>query len=61
MGAIAPGMPYVDATPKEVFVGMNCKEELAKQIFEIARDLSVPVHRMGFDEYSPNYNLVIKD
>jgi hypothetical protein len=56
-GAISKEMPYIDATPKEIFIGMKCSSEHSKQLAEIATTLNIPAHRMAFDECSPQFGL----
>ncbi len=48
---------YIDATPKEIFIGMKCSEEYSNRIKRIGEILGVPVYKMIFDEYSQKYNL----
>lgn len=57
MGAQAKGMPYVDAVPKAIYIGMNCKEANRNKLVEIARSLSIPVYQMRPDELSEKYSL----
>jgi len=56
-GAIARGMPYIDASPKEIFIGMKCSPEHSKQLTEIAATLNIPVHRMALNECSAKFDL----
>lgn len=58
-GSTASGMPYLEAVPKEIFIGINCPIEEAKEIERIANIIQIPVHRMGFDECSPTFELTI--
>jgi hypothetical protein len=60
-GAKADGMPYIQAKPKEIFIGMNCTTEQIEQIIQVANKIDVPVHRMGFEECSSKYELVVSD
>lgn len=60
-GSTALGMPYLEAVPKEIFIGINCPIEEAKEIERIANIIQIPVHRMGFDECSPTFELTIVD
>ena len=60
-GSTASGMPYLEAVPKEIFIGINCPIEEAKEIERIANIIQIPVHRMGFDECSPTFELTIID
>ena len=57
MGAQSKGMPYVDAVPKAIYIGMNCKEQNRNKLVEIARSLSIPVYQMHLDELSEKYSL----
>lgn len=57
MGAIAKGMPYVDATPKAIYIGMNCAEKNRQKLIEIANHLSVPIYQMKFNEFFEEYTL----
>lgn len=59
MASNARGMPYVEATPKEIFIGFHCSNKNALRLKQIADKLSVPVHKMNFDEFSPSYKLNI--
>jgi len=56
-GAIAKGMPFFTAVPKEIYIGMNCSQVYVDRLVKIAEELQVPVFKMIFDEYSTNYNL----
>ena len=60
-GAIAEGMPYIDANPKEIFIGMNCSKKHSEQLAEVAFNLNIPIHRMAFDECSSQFGLSIKN
>ena len=55
--ANAKGMPYIDATPKAIYVGMNCTEEHRNKLISIARNLLIPIYQMKLDELSENYSL----
>lgn len=57
-GAIAQGMPYILAAPKEIYVGMNCLPTYIDTILKIAQKLQVPVYRMTFDELNEDFNLI---
>lgn len=60
-GSTAKGMPYLDAIPKEIFIGFNCSSENIKEIEKIADYLRVPAHKMEFDEYASTFQLSVKD
>lgn len=57
MGAQSKGMPYVDAVPKAIYIGMNCKEQNRNKLIAIAKSLSIPIYQMSLDELSENYSL----
>lgn len=59
VGAVSDGTPYIDAYPKEIFIGMNCSRKHSKQLTQIASDLNIPVHKMEFEENSPQFGLTI--
>jgi len=58
-GAIAKGIPYIEANPKEIFIGMKCSPKHSKQLTEIASVLNVPIHRMALNECSAVFDLTI--
>lgn len=60
-GAIAEGMPYIKAKPKEIYIGMNCSQEHTARLIGIANSLRIPVHKMTFDECNPFFDLSAKD
>lgn len=60
-GAIAKGMPYIEAKPKEIFIGMNCAPFHAKRLSEISYSWNIPVYKMEFDDCSEIYALVAKE
>ena len=57
MGAIAKGMPYVDAVPKAIYIGINCSEQNRNELVAIGKKLMIPVYQMNLDELSENYKL----
>ena len=59
-GATAPGIPFVDAKAKEIFVGLHCKEEHVKRLREIGGVLGIPVYKMAFNECSAGYQLSVE-
>ena len=58
MGTKAKGMPFVDANPKAIYIGMNCGKKNHQKLIDIAKKLSVPIYQMKFDELSYEYSLV---
>ena len=61
MGATAKGMPYVEATPKAIYIGMNCLPNHEERLRSIGQALQIPVHKMVFDECASMFNLGILD
>ena len=61
MGATAKGMPYVEATPKSIYIGMNCLPNHEERLRSIGQALQIPVHKMVFDECASMFNLGILD
>ena len=57
MGAAAKGMPYVNAVPKAIYIGMKCKEKNRSELIAIAKSLSIPIYQMSLDELSEKYEL----
>lgn len=53
-----PGMPYIDAKPKEIYIGMDCNSNHARRLIEIADSWQIPVYKMGFDECRETYKLI---
>ena len=56
-GAQAKGMPYMDAVPKAIYIGLHCKKANRKKLVEISRSLLIPVYQMRFNELSERYCL----
>ena len=56
-GAQAKGMPYIDAVPKAIYIGLHCKEANRKKLVEISRSFLIPVYQMRFNELSERYGL----
>lgn len=59
-GANAKGMPYLSATPKEIYIGKNCEPIYNERIIKIAKELQVPVFQMIFDDLTSEFNLVAR-
>lgn len=55
----AAGMPFIDAKPKEIFIGMHCNPNHAMRLKEIGTSWKIPVYKMTFDECSEAYRLLI--
>jgi hypothetical protein len=59
MGATAQGMPYVQAVPKAIYIGMNCLPDHAERLYSIGQSLQIPVQKMEFDECSESFDLKV--
>ncbi len=57
IGATAPEMPYINAVPKTIYIGMNCSQDNKRKLLDIAKSLSIPIYQMNFDNFSENYSL----
>lgn len=60
MGANSEGMPFVNAFPKAIYIGMNCCETNRKELISIAQKYSIPIYQMKLDNFSENYVLEAK-
>lgn len=56
-GSNAKGMPYIDAIPKAIYIGMNCSKKNRNKLIAISKELSIPIYQMKLDELSENYAL----
>ena len=56
-GAQSKGMPYIDAVPKAIYIGIKCSEKNRKMLIEIAKQLSVPIYEMKLNDLNENYSL----
>ena len=56
-GARAKGMPYINARPKEIYVGYKCREEHSKKLIKIGEKLGIPIYKMKYEENMSNYEL----
>ena len=50
-------MPYIDANPKSIYIGMNCCKANQQKLLSIANNLSVPAYQMKFNELSADYTI----
>lgn len=57
MGATGKGMPYADATPKAIYIGMNCLPCHEERLRSIGQTLQIPVYKMVFEECASMFNL----
>ena len=60
MGAKAKGMPYTEAYPNAIYVGINCSKENQKKLVNIAKKIEVPIYKMEFNELSESYKFGLK-
>ena len=58
IGSNAKGVPYVQASPKEIFIGMNCPPTYAERLVKITNSLQIPAYKMEFDEFGSEYTLI---
>ncbi|MFW7418686.1 DUF2971 domain-containing protein [Vagococcus fluvialis] len=58
VGSYGRELPFVEAIPKEIFIGMNCSSDNKTKLISIGRKLNIPIFQMVFDELAPNFNLV---
>lgn len=58
IGAIAEGMSYVTAMPKEIYIGMKCSSDNTNRIIKIGQQLEIPVSKTAFDEWDSEFNLL---
>lgn len=59
MGTTAAGMPYVNASPKAIYIGMKCSPCHVERLRSIGQTLQIPVHKMAFDDCSEKFDLRI--
>ena len=57
----SPGMPFIDAKPKAIYIGMNCVSVHAQRLQEIADSWQIPVYQMCFDECIGTFELTAKE
>lgn len=57
MGAQVEGMPYIEAIPKAIYIGMKCNIENEEKLIEIARQQMIPIYKMRFVDVSEDYIL----
>lgn len=57
VGTNISGMPYYDAVPKAIYIGINCEEYYKNQLMDIAKKININVFSMVLNEYSLDFNL----
>lgn len=57
----AVGMPFINAKPKEIFVGMKCEVVHIKALRDIAYSLDIPIYQMKLDEEMDKYELMAQE
>lgn len=57
MAANADGMPYVEAVPKAIYVGLKCNIEKRQELINIALQKNIPIFQMKFNDVSEEYEL----
>lgn len=53
----AKGMPYIDAIPKEIYIGKSCSENNKKELSRIGLKLNIPVYQMAAEDCSEKCEL----
>lgn len=53
----AMGATYTNATPKAIYVGLNCDNDKRDRLIIIAKELSIPIYQMKLNELSERYAL----
>ncbi|MDD4760864.1 MAG: DUF2971 domain-containing protein [Bacteroidaceae bacterium] len=61
VGATAKGMPFLPASPQEIYIGMNCSQTYVDKLIRIADELQIPAFRMIFNEYDNDFNLSLEN
>lgn len=51
---------YVNAVPKEIFIGMQCVPTHRDKLISLGRELEIPVYQMTYEELNMEFNLVPK-
>ena len=54
------GMPYINAIPKEIYIGNKCTEINKKHLVDIAYTFNIPIYFMDFNDCSLDYQLIHK-
>lgn len=60
VGVTAEKMQYINASPKEIYIGKNCTEDNRIRLINIANSLHITVFEMRFDDCSPSFELIPK-
>lgn len=58
IGAAAADSSYIEAKPKEIYIGMKCNPLHEIRLKEIGESWGIPVYKMGFDERTEEYCLI---
>ncbi len=56
----AKGSPYIEAIPKEIYIGKNCSEGNKNQLICISQNFKIPAYQMIFDENGEKCKLTSK-
>ncbi len=56
----AEGAPYIDAIPREIYIGKNCSDSNKEQLIRISQNLNIPAYQMLLDECGEKCELIIK-
>lgn len=60
VGVTAEKIQYINASPKEIYIGKNCAEDNRIRLINIADSRQIPVYEMRFDDCSPSFELIPK-
>lgn len=55
--ATSKGMPFIDAKPTTIYIGMHCSDEHTNRLVQIGKSLLIPVYKMRLDQYCSDYKL----
>jgi len=60
VGTNATDMPFVLASPKDIFIGTDCTQTYAEKLIRIADELQIPAFQMVFSENEKDFNLSLQ-
>ena len=60
-GSTSDGMPFLPASLKEIYIGMNYLQAYVDKLVRIAKLLQIPAYRMVFNEYDTQFTLSLQN
>lgn len=51
-------MPYINAVPKEIYIGQNCSETNKKHLIKIGKELNISVFQMSTNDCGEKCELI---